>query len=371
MSNERPWPVRPNPETGETFTSWICRLALGNGLPPKDFYVNALRWHDVWRRDFDFFEDVEKLAFLSLKTRKPLSVLTAMRLDEAMLPVNHSGYLESHEFTHFCPMCLDEDKTPYFRRIWRSSQVAACEHHGIFLHTRCAECYSPIRLLAREELVDLRHCSTCQSPLSRQPKLTQAPDHLLSYTQKITRVFDGGWFELAQSKNIHPHLFFEGLPVLAEIACMNEVWTRVYDHVGFKDYFVKPFILYFHQRESFVDRCVFLLVLSWMLADWPRNFAWATSSLPNHATHYLAKKSDLPFWLGSVMKECFDIPWEEYRSREELLTLTRLISAGKIKERDFRRAFGHHFRLRLNGRSLTKFSNIRKEAVKLHAGSHT
>lgn len=370
MSNEKLWPVRPNPEPDETFSSWICRLALRNGLSPRHFYVHALKWHDVWRRDFDLFDDVEKLAFLSRKTGKPLAVLTDMRLDEATLPVNHTGYLESHEFTHFCPMCIDEDKIPYFRRIWRSSQVAACERHGIFLHSRCAECHSPIRLLARDELIDLRHCGACQAPFARQIKTMPAPNHLLSYTRRIKSVFDGGWFELGKHGNVHPYLFFKGLPVLAEIACMHEVWTRVYDHAGFKDCFVKPFILYFHQRESFVDRCVFLLVLSWMLANWPRNFMWATSDLPRNATRYLAGKRDLPFWLGSVIQECFDIPGEEYRSREELLALTRLISAGVIKEGDFRRAFGRRYSLHLNGRYLTKFSNIRKEAVKLHASSH-
>jgi hypothetical protein len=108
-----------------------------------------------------------------------------------------------------------------------------------------------------------------------------------------------------------------------------------------------------------------------MLADWPKNFRWATAELPTNATNYLKKKSGLPFWLWSVTKECFDIPDEEYRSQEEIRSLAKLISTGVIGERDFRRAFGRCYPLRINGRSLTKFRNIHQEAIKFHACSNT
>ena len=371
MRTDTPWPVRPNPELDETFTSWMCRLAIGLGLPPRRFYVNTLRWHFPWRRNFDLFDDVEKLIFLARKADKPLTSLTGMTLGYDVLTVGYPGYLDSQESTHFCPLCLQEDPAPYFRKIWRSPQVASCDHHGIFLHARCGNCQSPIKLLSREDLIDLSHCGQCELPLYDNIRTVTAPKILQAFTRNITKVFNGGWFELGENDHVHPQLFFEGLSVLTEIVCMREVWIRVYDHADFKEYFSKPFNIHYHQQESFVDRCVFLLVLSWMLADWPKNFRWATAELPTNATNYLKKKSGLPFWLWSVTKECFDIPDEEYRSQEEIRSLAKLISTGVIGERDFRRAFGRCYPLRINGRSLTKFRNIHQEAIKFHACSNT
>jgi hypothetical protein len=348
----------------------MCRLALGQGLLPRSFYVNALRWNDVWRRDLDGFDDADKLEFLARKTDKPLASLTGMTFGYDMLTVGYPGYLECQESTHFCPLCLKEDRAPYFRKIWRSPHLASCERHGIFLHARCSTCHSPIKLLSRDDLVDLSQCGQCETPLYDDIRTVTAPKFLQDYSRKITTLFNGGWFELDEEDYIHHRLFFEGLSVLTEIVCMHEVWIRVYDHAHLKEYFGKPFSIHYHQQESFIDRCVFLLVLSWMLVDWPNNFRWATSELPTNAVNYLAKKCNLPFWLWSVTKECFDIPNEEYRSLEEIRSLAKLISTGTIGERDFRRAFGRRYPLRINGRSLTKFRNIYHEAIKLHACSN-
>ena len=195
---ERPWPVRPNPLKDESLTSWIARVALDNGLPPRTYYVSGLGWKDVWNTDFDLFDDQEKIEYLSKKTQKPVDTLTQMKLDGTVFPISHTGCLESHEFTHFCPSCLAEG-TPYFRKTWRSSQVVTCKQHKTFLHARCGTCHTPVRLLARTELLDLDRCSACGDVLGDGLDSVEAPGGLLLYAEALTGTFRKEWFPLGEA----------------------------------------------------------------------------------------------------------------------------------------------------------------------------
>ena len=359
---EQRWPVRPNPLKDESLTSWVARLALGNGLPPKAFYVKALGWQDVWSTDFDLFDDQDKLLFLSEKTDKPLDALLQMKLADTIFPINHSGYLESHEFTHFCPTCLAEG-TPYFRKLWRSSQIVTCERHGTFLHARCGGCHAPVRLLARTDILELDRCSACEHPLGDGLKPVRAPDDLLAYTSHLSGIFRGSWFPVGD-RMVAPQLYLAGLPALAEIVCKREVWHKVYADQNLTAYFAKPFDLFFNYRESFVDRCVLQLVLSWIMADWPDRFFWATTDLPDNSLRWMTENQDLPFWLISVLKAAFDVPAADFRTGEEQHELIRLIGEGKLGEADYYRAFGRHHCLRINHRNLKSFKSISLEAKK-------
>ena len=101
--DEKLWSVRPNPIADETFTSWICRLALRKGLPPRNFFVQTLGWRDSWDKDLDQFDDIEKMVFLSTKAGKDLESLKKMILDDSRFVVNSSGFASSQEFFLYCP----------------------------------------------------------------------------------------------------------------------------------------------------------------------------------------------------------------------------------------------------------------------------
>jgi hypothetical protein len=364
---ERPWPVRPNPLEDESLTSWIARVALDNGLPPRTYYVSALGWRDVWNTDLDLFNDQDKLAYLAKKTDKSLDALLEMKLANTVFTINFTGCLESHEFTHFCTTCLAEG-TPYFRKIWRSSQVVACERHGTFLHARCGGCYTPVRLLARTDTLDLNICSACEHELDDGLNSTTAPDDLLVYTVALAGTFRGEWFPLGATR-VAPQLFLAGLPALAEIVCQREVWQKVYDDQGFDRFFVKPFDLFFNYREAFADRCALQLVMSWILADWPTRFQWATSDLPERSFRWMANNPELPFWLGSVLKEVFDLPGADYCDKAEHAEMIRLISDGMIDEARFYQMFGRRHVFRINGRNLSSYKHIFQEVK--NAGPQT
>ena len=360
------WPVRPNPvPDDETFTSWVSRVALGQGLPPQTFYVQALGWKDVWSKDLDLFDDEGKIDFLAKMTGKDPEILKGLKLDDERFIVNSSGFSSSQEFTTFCPDCLNV-KTPYFRKAWRSVLVATCAHHGTFLQSRCGACFAPIRLLARTDTIDLKYCSDCEVPLGTKLKKVLAPDYLNTFTCKIMETLQGHWFELQPGYHVHPQLFLDALPVLADIVCRNEVWEKLYDYLGLNEYFGKPSLLYFHRRESFVDRCVLLLALTWILSDWPAHFTWAVADLPLKTHLHLVYQDNLPYWLWSVVKEHFDLPGE-FRTDVEHQTMLRMISEETLSEKTFYSAFGQHHHVRVGRRNLKNFQNIYKETIKFHA----
>jgi len=320
----------------------------------------------VWNTDFDLFDDQDKLAYLAKKTCKSLEALSEMTLADTIFPISFTGCLESHEFTHFCPPCLDEG-TPYFRKLWRSSQIVACARYKTFLHARCGTCHAPVRLLARTDILELNRCSSCEHELGNNLDTVKAPSDLVQYSRALAGTFMDVWFPLGDTR-VAPQMFLAGLLALAEIVCQREVWQKVYADQGFDLYFDKPFNLLFNCREAFVDRCALQLVLSWIFADWPARFQWATSDHPERSFQWLANTPELPFWIGSARKEVFGHPGADYRDQAERAELIRMIGDGTIDEVAFRRAFGRHHIFRINGRSLSSFKLIYQEISK-HASS--
>lgn len=55
------------------------------------------------------------------------------------------GYLRPDQTVYhaYCPVCLQEDETPYFRIAWQLSFVTACSKHLVLLHDRCPRCGAP------------------------------------------------------------------------------------------------------------------------------------------------------------------------------------------------------------------------------------
>ena len=66
----------------------------------------------------------------------------------------------------FCPACLGEDPTAYFRRTWRLAWHTLCEHHDAVLTDRCPRCGAPAEPHRLEAVdVTLDTCATCKHTL--------------------------------------------------------------------------------------------------------------------------------------------------------------------------------------------------------------
>ncbi|AYQ27484.1 hypothetical protein DT070_05230 [Polaromonas sp. SP1] len=155
------WPVRYKPLPDELLSSWLVRLANGNGLKVQTFcnliFGNS---RQVWNRDVDRLAPSWLVAELSARTGTPLDTAqaTTLRVYEEVLYARFktSGalpWMQTLQMYHrkregfgmqYCGSCLAEDSQPYFRKAWRVSFNTICSQHGCMLHDRCPQCGSGV-----------------------------------------------------------------------------------------------------------------------------------------------------------------------------------------------------------------------------------
>lgn len=71
----------------------------------------------------------------------------------------------------YCPECLREDKTPYFRKKWRLKAIVRCEKHDKELNDRCHQCGEPISLYKfNKKGIGFTRCWSCDVKLYNTKK---------------------------------------------------------------------------------------------------------------------------------------------------------------------------------------------------------
>lgn len=151
------WPVRYKPLPDELLSSWLVRLANGNGLKVQTF-CNLIFGNDrqVWNRDVDRLAPPWLVAELSARTGTPLDTAqaTTLRIYENVLYARFKAsgalsWIQTLKMYHrkregfgmqYCGSCLAEGSQPYFRKAWRVSFNTICSSHGCMLHDRCPQC---------------------------------------------------------------------------------------------------------------------------------------------------------------------------------------------------------------------------------------
>lgn len=221
------WPIPVSLQPDEIFSSWLVRAALDQGCEPLVLTGELWPKWRIWTRDPDRSINKERLNILSnasgieasnfiSSTLYPIiSKLVSRSLDSYSLwpwvlalgtrNRRRSGGLQ------YCPICLLEDRKPYFRIQWRLSWHTHCLRHSILLCDRCSFCGSsvePHRLLPIDK--DLSYCATCKTDLRRNPvikcnlqsvEFQKIADHVAihgfgTYGNNIHSSSD--WFELTR-----------------------------------------------------------------------------------------------------------------------------------------------------------------------------
>ena len=173
--------VHLKPLEDELLSSWLTRMAHSHYKYPTTFfslYLNDNRKSSYTRRDIDFYNDQIFFDYLlekSILTKNELLNMS-LRGQEGYLFINQSLYpphqtrrlvdKRTHYGLMYCPKCLKEDKSPYWRKKWRYFFYTACSKHGIFLTDRCWHCYKPIKLLRIKVGNKVNCCSNCSANLS-------------------------------------------------------------------------------------------------------------------------------------------------------------------------------------------------------------
>lgn len=190
------WPIRYKPLPDELLSSWLVRLAHGHGLKVQTFcnliFGNRLQ---VWNRDIDRLAPPWLVDTLALHTGTPLEAAygTTLKVYDGILfrnprPSGHLNWVLSLKIYHrvregygqqFCPACLAEDQTPYFRKAWRLSLSTTCLRHRCMLHDRCHACGTAVSFFRMDfgleasdsdsEAITASRCHECKANLAAAP----------------------------------------------------------------------------------------------------------------------------------------------------------------------------------------------------------
>jgi hypothetical protein len=328
------WLYHPKPLADELLSSWLVRIAHGHSMKLQTFCRVALgRGQAVWMRDVDRMVPDWLMRALAAHTGMDVhQILKTSLLDYKgvlyrdyhwsghqywLLPLMMRDTSYQHHGLQFCPRCLSEDQTPYFRKRWRVAFYTMCTKHHCMMHDRCPSCGSPVSFHRGEmgkfsqiEAGLMTQCHVCDFDL-RESKSIKPVIYDASVYQVLLPVLHlleeqnrkGG------SKASLDVGFFAVLHQLAKLMLTH------YSHVHLRQYVSAkigaPEICLRPRHEPFEyyslqERHVVIQLALWLLANPEVRIAEAWR---NKAVRYnvLTKDfSDAPKWYQEVVARCSD-----------------------------------------------------------------
>ena len=174
------WPVSIMPAPGELLSSWLHRLAYANGIPPHYFGALLGAPGQNWSARLDRAMPDRILQFLGEHTHIPLEDIAALTIAPDPLTVLRLPLRPGSQQTcapgrqvtwlQFCPACLAENETPYFRRGWSLATRVSCFRHGCRLRDRCPSCGQGLAPFSQKRLVPHQICAWCGAALCKRTR---------------------------------------------------------------------------------------------------------------------------------------------------------------------------------------------------------
>ncbi len=190
--------IRPTPIDGESFSSYISRLAHANLVDaPWGGWAAFLRDLGISKRSLylcelfpqDCFSKASKL--LAVSVEELLSMSLAQVASNFGVPVSNRAlrkFLEGTVTSHlrYCPLCLG--KYGGFMLNWRFLSLEGCPEHGIRLLDSCPNCNSQLPLA--HPILGGRQCPNCDAHLcqANTTPMSMSEEIRAEYFQQEIRV---------------------------------------------------------------------------------------------------------------------------------------------------------------------------------------
>ena len=195
MLTER-WPVEVSPAHDELLSSWLHRLAFAHGLSPRHFGECLGFGAGVWSARLDLALPAFLSNLLQHQTGLSRDRIVAMTIGSEtwrplLLPPRWRGdNRQNATWLQFCPLCLGEDETPYFRRSWRRASAMTCRRHGRALLDRCPSCGEGLALFDQRALLPQHHCACCGFDLrgAKAPAMNRATRQAAELIDDLVRL---------------------------------------------------------------------------------------------------------------------------------------------------------------------------------------
>jgi len=346
------WPIHPKPKRDELLSSWLVRIARAMGMLNHTFCDLAFGGKAIWNRDIDKSVDESTLRVLAEKTATPLAQVRSLTLSAYegwlyehhnpngntrwILPLGIYHRVHRNYGLQYCPLCLCEDKEPYFRRRWRLAHITHCDKHQCLLVDRCSRCGYPVnfhRLEPSHEALPI--CPRCEGDLRDGPVIQQTHDLVaLRAQKKFDHILYQGWVSIPTFGWVYSIQYFEVLHQLVRLMATGkrsqELRRIISKQSGMG--IVEP---EFPKRNrdfewlSTEDRVVIVALAYWLLGQWPERFVASCRKINLLSSALLRDMNFIPYWYWSIVREYLYEP--TYKSTFEEITAIKdfLLSNGK------------------------------------------
>jgi len=313
--------IVPQPLPDEILSSWIARTAYAHHTHPQTFLnLHFDNIHFNWRLNFDASISDQELEFLSKKSGLFYSVIYQMTLrsyegslHESIISIGSNRYIAAQQ--NFCPVCLEEDQFPYFRKSWKTLLLPICLKHQCYLNEYCPICKAKIKLVNmyknKESFV---FCHKCGYDL-RKVRRSTIPRRFAPAIKKIriiNSILNRGYIVLSK-KPIYAFLFFEIFVQLAKVI-LSYKKSSVLNYIDDIAKFIKK--IHFSKSRPIIQQLAprqLLLVLASIMelfGNYPYKFDQYVKA--NQIGHWplCRDMKKLPFWYDKLLdkvapKDCF------------------------------------------------------------------
>lgn len=311
-------------------SSWIVRIAHGHGMKLQTFCRVALgKGQELWFRDIDRKLSDSIVQSLSEHTGVGVRQIKRASLQSYrgmlfrhyrwsgfqywILPLRKVDTSYHHHGMQYCPLCLGEDKEPYFRKRWRVAFYTMCTKHRCMVHDHCPSCGATVAFHRREmgkfSQLDaglITQCHACDFDL-RESKVI-APE---LYDESAFSMWLPA-LQMLEGNKVDAHYnlgFFSVLHQLCKVMLTHFSHEHLQSYVANK--IGAPLVNLQPGRESFEqyslqERHAIIQLGMWLLADPEVRIieAWR-----NKAVRYNVMKKDFqprPRWFRNIVEQCAD-----------------------------------------------------------------
>lgn len=212
----------------------------------------------------------------------------------------------THYGLMFCPVCLREDKTPYFRKQWRYLFYNACPKHQVYLVDRCGGCFERIRFHKMTFNDAIAYCHNCGRDLrkTRPKKIDDKHYYAIQAVEWFETGLKNGYFVIGNEKiyslwifqaftNFYAmfksfkHLQLSGFPLLDEYRDLQVKLSR-----------------YNSKKASLIYENFLLTAMTYHLfQSFPCNFRAFIKE--NNLTHrdFVHGFKNIPFWYLGIIQD--------------------------------------------------------------------
>jgi hypothetical protein len=327
------WPVHPCRLPDELLSSWLIRIAQAHGLKLHTFTHRAFPGYSIWNRDIDKTAADGLIKIISQRTGRTFSEVYQSTLKSLegylfetlisgntkwLLPIGVYHRKRKRNGIAACPLCLVEDTTPYFRRLWRIGFTVVCTKHSVWMIDECPVCKSPIsfhrndfehKYIATKKSMNI--CYSCGFDYTNtEPKIETDPI-FLTFLNNLEKTLNKGYIAL-DDKIVYSHLYFYVLHQLVKLISINKHGIKLRQLLesesesGFTcDY--TP-----HSKITFVDtlplsqRRHALRLISRLMITWPQSFIVACEKAKLTRSRLEKDMKAVPFWYSQILHNYLD-----------------------------------------------------------------